>query len=490
MTRFFVRPDQIAGSLVNLDADDAHHLRVVLHAQPGQKIAVLDNSGREWPATLLEMGRQRRWRGWANRCCPKHEPPVKITVAQALPKVAEKMEQVLQRGTEIGASGFWAFQSERSLTHLTGELHEKRRGRWESIIKTAAEQSHRAVLPTLRVDGGFADVLAAAGHFDLALLAYEGEREITLAQALTAAPETPTSILILIGPESGLTDSEIKAARKANVQTVSLGPRILRTETAAMVMVSQILFGAGASTLFVDIHNHILPSVDDGARSVAEALEMARQAVSVGTDTMVATPHRGWFLGRPAHPEAVREHVAGLQESLNRAHIPLRVVPGVEIKMAPRVADDLVSGEAGTLGDAGRWALIEPPFDRIPPGGLDSLRKVTEAGFQIILAHPERCAEVQQGLAFLDACAALGMAFQITSGSLLGRFGPRAQSAAHAILARAADWPLVIASDTHDLHERSCGLLREARDAAAALVGAERAQEMVDARPRGMISPV
>ena len=216
---------------------------------------------------------------------------------------------------------------------------------------------------------------------------------------------------------------------------------------------------------------------------------MARQAVQTGTDTMVATPHRGWFLRRPARPEAVREHVAGLQESLNRARIPLKIVPGVELKMAPRVADDLVSGEAGTLGDAGRWALIEPPFDRIPPGGLRSLRAVLDAGFQIVLAHPERCAEIQQSLAFVESCADLGLAFQITSGSLLGHFGPHAQETARALLARAADWPLVIASDTHDLHDRSCALLREARDAAAALVGEERAQEMVDARPRAMITP-
>ncbi len=229
--------------------------------------------------------------------------------------------------------------------------------------------------------------------------------------------------------------------------------------------------------------------MDDGARSVAEALEMARQAVAAGTDTMVATPHRGWFLRRPARPEAVREHVAGLQNSLNRARIPLKIVPGVEIKMAPRVADDLVSGEVGTLGDAGRWALIEPPFDRIPVGGLESLRKVIEARFSVVLAHPERCAEVQQSLAFLEACAGLGMAFQLTSGSLLGRFGTSAQKTAHAILAHAADWPLVIASDTHDLRDRSCALLREARDAAAALVGVEQAQEMVDARPRAMITP-
>ena len=242
MTRFFVRPDQFAGSLVTLGADDAHHLRVVLHAQTGQPIAVLDGSGREWPATLLELGKTKAAARLGEPFSPQTEPPVQITVAQALPKVTDKMEQVLQRGTEIGASGFWAFASERSLTHLTGERHDRRRGRWEAIIKTAAEQAHRARLPALRVDGDFVEVLKAAGEVDLALLAYEGERETMLRRALAALPAPPKRILIIVGPESGLTDSEVKAARKAGVPTVSLGPRILRTETAALVMVSQILF--------------------------------------------------------------------------------------------------------------------------------------------------------------------------------------------------------------------------------------------------------
>ena len=246
MTRFFIRPDQLISGLAYLEADDAHHLRVVLHAEAGHKIAVLDNSGRQWPATLLEVGKTKALARLGEPFSPNTEPPVKITVAQALPKVTDKMEQVLQRGTEIGASGFWAFASERSLTHLEGERHEKRRGRWQEIIKTAAEQAHRAVLPTLRVDGLFGDVLAASGDFDLVLLAYEGEQEKTLAKALAAPAQTPSAkrerLLIVIGPESGLTDSEVKAARKAGVQIVSLGPRILRTETAAMVMVAQILF--------------------------------------------------------------------------------------------------------------------------------------------------------------------------------------------------------------------------------------------------------
>lgn len=213
---------------------------------------------------------------------------------------------------------------------------------------------------------------------------------------------------------------------------------------------------------------------------------MARLAVASGTDTLIATPHRGWFLRQPSRPETVRAHVAVLQESLSRAGIPLTVLPGLEIKLGPRVAADLLNGEAGTLGD-GQWALIEPPFDGIPPSGLDTLQKVREAGFQIVLAHPERCASIQISLDFLAAAAEIGAAFQITSGSLLGHFGPKALATAEAILMHAAEWPLVIASDTHDLHDRPPSLLADARDAAAFLVGADEAQAMVDSRPRAML---
>ena len=214
---------------------------------------------------------------------------------------------------------------------------------------------------------------------------------------------------------------------------------------------------------------------------------MAQIAVFGGTDTLVATPHRGWSLRQPAHPQIIRERVAELQAELNWAQIPLTLLPGLEIKLGPQVAQDLQDGVIGTLGEGSRWALIELPFDRLPHDTLDNLKAVRDAGYEIVLAHPERYAEIQRRPDFLDSCAALGVAFQLTSGSLLGRFGARAQATAETILRCAADWPLVIASDTHDLRDRSPALLRAARDAAAAIVGLELAQEMVDSRPRSMI---
>jgi 16S rRNA (uracil1498-N3)-methyltransferase len=239
MTRFFVSPDQIHQGLATLDEGDAHHLRVVLKAQPGERVSVLDGSGREWPGALLELGKSRALVKLGEPSRPATEPRTQITVAQALPKVADKMEHVLQHGTEVGAASFWAYQSARSLTHLTGERHEKRLVRWQAIVKTAGEQSHRARLPAVRADGTLTDVLRAAPAFDLALLAHPVPPP-TLREKLSSF--FPLSVLVIIGPESGFSESEIAEARRVGVQSVSLGPRIFRTETAALVMLSQILY--------------------------------------------------------------------------------------------------------------------------------------------------------------------------------------------------------------------------------------------------------
>lgn len=239
--------------------------------------------------------------------------------------------------------------------------------------------------------------------------------------------------------------------------------------------------------VFVDIHNHILPGIDDGAPSMEYAVKMARQAVYCGTDTLVATPHRAYRTRREAPPEWVRPQVQALQEVLDKANIPLRIVPGIEIPLRASIAEDLTNGTLGTLGDAGTYALVEAPFDHLPNDALDNLRKIRAAGFNVVLAHPERNAVVQRELSFIESCAELGLAFQLTTGSLLGRFGPRAQAAAEAILAHAAEWPLIIASDSHDLEDRPTGLMAQGRDAAAQIVGEAAAQEMVDARPRSFL---
>ena len=218
-----------------------------------------------------------------------------------------------------------------------------------------------------------------------------------------------------------------------------------------------------------------------------DALTMARLAVADGTDTMVATPHRAWMLRRNAPTDWVRTKVAALQAALESQSVPLTVLPGVELQIGPRLAQELSEGAHPMLG-LGNWVLIEPPFDRIPHDALDHLKAVLDAGFHIVLAHPERSREIQKHLAFVEACADLGITFQLTTGSILGRFGDTARTTAFDILAHHTDWPLVIASDTHDLDDRAPDLMSAARDAAAEVVGEAAANAMVDARPRAIVA--
>lgn len=242
MTRFFVTQAQIEDDIVTLGEDDAHHLRVVTHHETGDRIAILDGNGAEWEATLLTLGKKAATAKLGRRFEPATEAGVRVTIAQALPKVGDKMEQVLQRGTEIGAHAFRAFSSAKSLSHLTGERQEKRLARWRTIVKTAAEQAHRAILPDVAAEDTFADIIRSAGSYDLALLAYEHERKHSLKSTLRSLPAVAATILLIVGPESGITDDEAAAAIKAGIKSISLGPRILRTETAAMAATAQILF--------------------------------------------------------------------------------------------------------------------------------------------------------------------------------------------------------------------------------------------------------
>ncbi|HEX5324393.1 MAG TPA: 16S rRNA (uracil(1498)-N(3))-methyltransferase [Capsulimonadaceae bacterium] len=236
MSRYFIPTEQIdetAGTVL-FEGQDAHHLHTVLRMRPGQTVYALDGEGHEYEAVLEEVGKSRaRARLQAKRAL-NTELPIKVTVAQALPRTLEKLEWVLQHGTEIGASGFIVFESARGRSD--GERLVKKSARWQEIVRSAAEQSHRAHLPTVDAILSFRAVLEIGRAHDLSVLAYEGERKTKLGQVL---PKN-ASILAIIGPEGGFTDEEVASARAAGVVPVTLGPRILRTETAGLVLLSQI----------------------------------------------------------------------------------------------------------------------------------------------------------------------------------------------------------------------------------------------------------
>ena len=232
----------------------------------------------------------------------------------------------------------------------------------------------------------------------------------------------------------------------------------------------------------IDIHTHILPGIDDGAPDFEETLRMARRAWRDGIRDMIATPHR-WWDDRENGWDMVQALSMEITERLSETDAPIRVTPGTEVPTRPEVLDLLHAGRLPTLGSS-RYILLEPPFTGIPPGMKGFVEAILGAGYQIVLAHPERCRTLQSEPESLDDFLPREMAIQVTSHSILGMFGEPARIAAMALLRSGR--PIVIASDTHNSTRRPPEL-RQAVGIAATVVGAPYAEETVTSLPRALL---
>lgn len=242
LPRFFVAREQIRDGKVVIERDDAHHLRDVLRLRPGDRISVLDGDNREYLVELqsLEAG-AAEGRILAQEVRPT-EPRVRLTLAQCLPK-GEKMEWVLQKGTEIGYSAFIPVVSSRSVVRLESDRVDRKLERWRRVVREAAEQAGRAILPEVREPCTWSGLCALVPEFDAVLLPWEGEQALGLRAALKDG--VPGKVLVVIGPEGGLSLDEVKEAVGRGARAVSLGRRILRTETAGLVAAVAVLYEAG-----------------------------------------------------------------------------------------------------------------------------------------------------------------------------------------------------------------------------------------------------
>lgn len=243
MQRFFVTESGFEGDLVRLSAEQAHQVCHVLRLKAGDTIVALDGAGREFEATLTTVtGREAVGRIVARREATG-EPAVQIALFQGL-LAREKFEWVLQKGTEVGVSRFVPIQTERTLLRAR-QIDPKKLDRWQRIVTEAAEQSHRGRVPQIEPAVTFAQALARLGEFDRALIAATTGQARTLSEALGASDQPVASVVILIGPEGGFSDEETAQACKSGAIPVSLGQRILRTETAAIIAPALVLFALG-----------------------------------------------------------------------------------------------------------------------------------------------------------------------------------------------------------------------------------------------------
>lgn len=236
MHRFFIPPQWIQGSQVLLADPVAHQLRAVLRMSPGDQIMVLDNRGAEYEIELVALEKQQVIGRVISQRQAAGEPTTKITLYQSLLK-KENFEWVLQKCTEVGVTHFVPFISQRS---VSDKLKDSKMERWERILTEAAEQSRRGNIPTLQPLITFDEALKTMPQFDLVLIPFEDEQQTSLRRAITAAK--PRTLAIFIGPEGGFSAGEITRAKTMGVIPVTLGTRILRAETAAVVAAANVLY--------------------------------------------------------------------------------------------------------------------------------------------------------------------------------------------------------------------------------------------------------
>ncbi len=241
MPLVFVRPAAVGADRVRFDADEAHHLRRVLRLRPGAVVEATDGSGRLYTVRLVALDAAGGWGAIEARAEPRRESPCAITLAQAVLK-GDRMSWLVQKATELGVARIVPVETARVVARPAGGP-AARPARWERIAREAVKQCGRVVVPVIEPIRTFAEVTREIGAHDAAWLLWEGGGG---ALARTAADAgAPARLLLLIGPEGGFTAEEVAAAEGAGARVVSLGPRILRAESAgvAAVALCQYLFG-------------------------------------------------------------------------------------------------------------------------------------------------------------------------------------------------------------------------------------------------------
>lgn len=232
----------------------------------------------------------------------------------------------------------------------------------------------------------------------------------------------------------------------------------------------------------IDLHHHLLPGIDDGAADLEMALEMARMAVADGIHTVACTPHIYPGLYENTG-DGIRAAIATLQVELDAAGIPLRLVEGADVHLAPDLLEGIRARAVPTLGGS-RYLLLEPPHHVAPPGFEQAVFSFMAAGYVPVITHPERLTWVEQHYPTFVELARRGAWMQITAGALTGRHGRRARHWGERFVGEGHC--MILATDAHHPRRRP-PLLAEAREAAAALAGAEEATHMVVTRPQGIL---
>lgn len=238
--RFFVSPQQIGPEEAVLDGNTARQISKVLRLKVGDAITLLDGTGNVYHAQITAISVQSVRARIVSKEANTNEPALRVVLASCVPK-NDRIELIVQKCTELGISEIVLVRSERTVVRFDESDLDRKLERWRKIATEAAEQCGRSIVPRLRGVIGFTGLVEMIGEFPLAIVAWEEENALSLRDALRQRAGAG-SVLIVIGPEGGLTEREVELARSAGAVSVSLGGRLLRTDTAAIATCAAVMY--------------------------------------------------------------------------------------------------------------------------------------------------------------------------------------------------------------------------------------------------------
>ena len=241
MHRFFIQHSQIQGKRLYVEGADVNHIKNVLRMKPGDQVMVSDGEGMQYLCALETFDTGRVWFEIVDTWEENRELSSKICLFQGLPK-SDKMELIIQKATELGVYEVVPVVTGRTVVRLDEKKAQKKTARWNAIAESAAKQSGRSRIPRVREAMTFSEALASAGELDVLLIPYEKAEGMEATRQVIEGIRPGQSVGIFIGPEGGFEEAEVEQAVALGAAPVTLGRRILRTETAGFVMLSMLLY--------------------------------------------------------------------------------------------------------------------------------------------------------------------------------------------------------------------------------------------------------
>lgn len=241
MYHFFVESNQISSDEIIIEGSDVNHIKNVLRLTQGNELVLCDKAGNDYNCTIESLTEDDIRCIIINKGKSKAELPIWITLVQGAPK-ADKLELIVQKSVELGVSDIIPVIMKRSIVKYDNKKARKKLSRWQSIAESAAKQSKRGIIPKIQEIKPWKLLLDELSHYDKVIVPYENEMGMNGTRKVFSSLIAGERIALVIGPEGGFDQDEIDDLRKIGGETISLGNRILRTETAGLASLAMISY--------------------------------------------------------------------------------------------------------------------------------------------------------------------------------------------------------------------------------------------------------